>query len=126
MSDTQATAQHAPHLTSADFATTLAKATEAGKPVMVDFYAEWCGPCKLAAPIIDKLSTELADQITIAKVDVDANNDLAAQFGVMSIPTVIIFKDGQPMQVGGKELRQIGFPGEQGYRDMIKMAVDQA
>ena len=113
---------HAPHLGSADFQKTLDDASKAGKPVLVDFYAEWCGPCKLAAPIIDKLSGEMADTITIAKVDVDQNNDLSAKYGVMSIPTVIVFKDGEPMKVGGKELRQIGFPGEQGYRDMIAKA----
>lgn len=115
----------APHLSTADFQSTLEQASKDGKPVMVDFYAEWCGPCKLAAPIIDKLSSELADKITIAKVDVDENNDLAAQYGVMSIPTVIVFKDGEPMEVNGKELRQIGFPGEQGYRDMIKAATGE-
>jgi thioredoxin 1 len=92
-----------------------AKVLQSDKPVMVDFYAEWCGPCKMAAPIIDQLADEFADKAAIVKVDVDANNELAGKYGVMSIPTVIIYKDGKEVD------RKIGFPGEAGYRSMLNV-----
>lgn len=68
---------------------------EATLPVVVDFWAEWCGPCKMIAPILDDLSTEMADKVKIAKVNVDENRDLATQFGIRSIPCLLIFKGGQ-------------------------------
>lgn len=83
---------------------------------MVDFWAEWCGPCKMAGPVIEGLADEYQGKVTIAKVDVDAESDLAGKFGVMSIPTVILFKDGQ--EIG----RQVGFAGKQGYLDLLKKA----
>lgn len=64
-------------------------------PVLVDFYAEWCGPCKMVAPTIDELATEYEGKVKIGKVNTEESLDIAQKYGVMSIPTFIIFKDGQ-------------------------------
>lgn len=108
------------HFTDATLTEALKKSD---KPVMIDFFAQWCGPCQMAAPIIDKLADEFADQIVISKVDVDENQESAQQFGVMSIPTVVIVRKTSEDQV---EIvaRQVGFPGEEGYRSMIKSALE--
>lgn len=70
--------------------------------VLVDFYADWCGPCKMVAPIVEEIAGERAD-ITVGKVNVDENNALAVQYGVVSIPTLIVFKDGK------ESTRLVGF-----------------
>jgi thioredoxin 1 len=67
-------------------------------PVFVDFWAQWCGPCLATAPIVEELATEYSGKIDFAKVDVDANGPLAAKYGIASIPTMIVFKGGQPVQ----------------------------
>ena len=78
------------------------KVLNSDKPVVVDFWAEWCGPCKMIAPSLEELSDEMGDKVTIAKVDMDTNQDLAVKYGVRSIPTLLMFKDGEPsaIQVG--------------------------
>ena len=68
---------------------------DATLPVVVDFWAEWCGPCKMSAPLLDDLSVELAGKLKIAKVNIDENREVAAQFQIRSIPTLLIFKGGQ-------------------------------
>ncbi|MEK7653152.1 MAG: thioredoxin [Patescibacteria group bacterium] len=68
------------------------------KPVLVDFYADWCGPCKMQAPIIEELAKEIGDQAKVGKFNVDENPETAQKYNIMSIPTIIIFKNGVSMQ----------------------------
>jgi thioredoxin 1 len=89
------------------------KTLKGEKPVMVDFFSEWCGPCKMAGPVIDQLAEEYKDKVVVGKVNVDEERELAQQYGVMSIPTVIVFKDGKEVE------RKVGFVGKEGYQAML-------
>jgi len=80
------------HLTEDTFDETIKNAKG---PVLVDFWAAWCGPCKIIGPLLDQLAGEMSGQATIAKVNVDENGDLSARFGIRSIPTLLVFKDGR-------------------------------
>ncbi|MEY4166040.1 MAG: hypothetical protein RLZ84_1199 [Actinomycetota bacterium] len=80
-------------LTSSTFDETVNAST---KPILVDFWAEWCGPCKMIAPILEQIASENGDDITIAKLNVDDYGDIAGRFSVMSIPTMIVFDKGEP------------------------------
>lgn len=88
-----------------------------GKPVLVDFWAPWCGPCRMIAPVVEELSQEYAENVAVGKVDVDKCPDLAKQFRVMSIPTLILFKDGQVVD------QKLGFQPKNALEDMIKKAL---
>jgi thioredoxin 1 len=68
----------------------------ADKPVLVDFWAEWCGPCRMIAPALEEISNELGERVTVAKLNIDDNPDAPAKYGVRGIPTMILFKNGQP------------------------------
>ena len=80
-------------VTDASFADDVLNASE---PVLVDFWAEWCGPCKMIGPSLEEISDELAGKVTIAKINIDDNPDAPAKYGVRGIPTMILFKGGQP------------------------------
>ena len=72
-----------------------AEVLEAGQVVLVDFWAEWCAPCRMIAPVVESLAGELGDRIKVLKMDIDENPEVPGRFGIMSIPTLIIFKDGK-------------------------------
>jgi thioredoxin 1 len=78
-------------------------------PVLVDFWAEWCGPCKMLGPVLDELATEYGGKVKIAKVNIDDHQNLAAQYRVTAIPTLLVFKNGQVMEqmVGAKSKRDL-------------------
>lgn len=81
-------------LTTADFSSVIAGSD---KPVLVDFWASWCGPCRALGPVVEQIGEEMADRLAVYKVNVDDEPDLATQFRIVSIPTLILFKGGQPV-----------------------------
>ena len=83
------------------------------KPVLVDFWATWCGPCRMLGPVIEELATEYEGRVVVGKVDVDNNQEFAAKYGVRNIPTVLVFKDGEV--VG----RQVGVAAKKTYTDAL-------
>ena len=90
------------------------KVIKSAMPVLVDFYADWCGPCKLAAPVIEELSEQYKGKLMVGKVNVDKNTILSGKYGVMSIPTMIVFKDGKEAE------RASGFGGKEGVIKLIE------
>jgi thioredoxin len=93
--------------------------TKGSKPTLVDFWAPWCGPCRMQGPIVEKLSQNIGDQANVGKCNVDEEHDLASNYGIMSIPTLIIFKDGQEVE------RMVGLQqGEDLSEKLRKLAGD--
>ena len=90
------------HFDGPNFEADVLKARE---PVVVDFYADWCGPCRMMTPAVEQLAVEYAGKVTIGKLDVDVNQDLAIRYGVMGIPTLGLFRDGKLVD------RLVGYPG---------------
>lgn len=83
------------HFTDANF---KAEVLESATPVVVDFWATWCGPCRMVAPVVEEIAKEYAGKVKVGKVDVDENSRVASDFGIMSIPTIMIFKNGKVME----------------------------
>ena len=90
------------HFDGPEFEADVLKASE---PVVVDFYADWCGPCRMMTPVVEQLALEYAGKVTIGKLDVDVNQDIAIRYGVMGIPTLGLFRDGKLVD------RLVGYPG---------------
>ena len=99
---------HLPIIEEKDFQKTIQSGI-----VLVDFYADWCGPCRMLTPILEQLSKEFEDKIKVVKVDVDAAQNVAAQFDITSVPTIIVFKDGV------QKVKSVGLKDLNGLKTMI-------
>jgi thioredoxin 1 len=85
--------EHIKHVSDASFEKEVLQSTT---PVLVDYWAEWCGPCKMIAPVLEEVAKQYAGRLTVAKLDIDANPGITSQFGIRGIPTLILFKGGKP------------------------------
>jgi len=102
------------NITDQDFDTMV---LQSKTPVLVDFWAEWCGPCKMAGPVLEELSEIYKDKVSIVKLNVDQNRINPQKYGIMSIPTTILFKDGK--EIG----REVGFSGKETFEELVKKGV---
>lgn len=93
---------------------------ESAEPVLVDFYADWCGPCKMMAPVVEELAGEYAGKLTVGKLDTDQNPDIAMRYQIMGIPTLGLFRDGRLVD------RLVGYPGPMGVRTWLDRALNKA
>ncbi|HVD00854.1 MAG TPA: thioredoxin [Candidatus Dormibacteraeota bacterium] len=101
----------------ADFATSV---LASGKPVLVDFYADWCGPCKMMGPVVEQIAGEYGDRVEVGKLDTDANPEIAMRYQVMGIPTLGLFQGGEMVD------RLVGYPGPVGTRSWVERALAKA
>ncbi|MDX9745232.1 MAG: thioredoxin [Syntrophales bacterium] len=102
------------HVTDDTFETDILKAD---KPALVDFWANWCGPCRALGPIIEEVADQFKGQVRVSKINIDDNPKVTAQYGVMSIPTLILFKDGEPVE------RLVGLVAKERLEEFIKKAL---
>ena len=106
--------EHVVAITDQNFQAEVLQSTQ---PVLVDFWAEWCGPCRMLAPTIDKLAADYVGKVKVGKVDTDANRDVAIKYGINSIPTVILFKGGQVVQ------KFVGLRPERDFKQALDSAI---